>query len=150
MKNDKELCDALNNILQFLQDSAECFSKHVENVKTSELKALFKDFTLSREDMIREIEEELILRGDHRKIKGTLLGKAHMLFENLKSYISKGDPLIITKEVRRGEGVLIEYYKEALALQIPPVLRAKLMKHLNKIENDVKESDMLSVQNLEA
>jgi uncharacterized protein (TIGR02284 family) len=147
-RNQDLLTEALNNIMQFLHDRAVCFAKHVENVRAPELKKLFRNLTLSREKMLQEIQAELISRGNRFAVKGTWLGKTHMLFENLKSRIVQGDALSITKEVRRGEGVLIEYYKEALAMQISPELRAKLMKHLSKIEDDIKKSDLLSVQTL--
>lgn len=146
MSNREDIHDALNSILQFLYDSQACFTKHVENVSDEHLKVLFHELTISRQRMLTEIMGTISTFGEKPEVRGTFLGKTHMVFENLKSMLMGGDPLSITKEVRRGEGVLIEYYKHALSLTIPNDLRQLLLKHLNKIEDDIKEADILSVE----
>jgi uncharacterized protein (TIGR02284 family) len=147
MNNDKEhaLITALNNIMQFQKDSVDCLERHIANVHDIRLQDLFKKLVFSRKTMLHEIQAELIMRGIDKAATGTLLGKAHMLFENIKSMITKGDALAITKEIRRGESMLIDYYKNALAIEIPADLRAKLLTHLAQIEDDMKEYDLLSV-----
>ena len=146
MKNNDEIVHALNNIMQFLHDSAECFKKHVYNVNDNQLKELFAKYVISREEMLDEIKIAICHFGKDIEVKGTLLGKTHMLFENIKSYLTNGDAFAITKEVRRGENVLIDYYKEALKLDLPMGLKQVLIKHLAQIEEDIKKADLLSIK----
>jgi uncharacterized protein (TIGR02284 family) len=146
MNNNKKLIQALNNILQFLYDSSLCFKKHVYNVNDFELKKLFEEYYHSREKMIDEIKIELTKLGADKSVKGTILGKAHMVFENIKSFLTRGNAFAITKEVRRGENVLIDYYKEALKLPLSDSLKTILLSHLNKIETDIKQADLISAR----
>jgi len=145
MKENNELINALDNTLHFLVDSKLCFEKHVENVDNQDLKTLFARIAASRSLMISDLKRILRTLNVTPTERGTLLGKAHMVFENIKSLLTKGDPLVITKEVRRGEGVLIEYYKTALSLRSPQDIKSILISHLNIIEDDIKQSDILSI-----
>lgn len=95
--------------------------------------------------MIDEIKSLLLTYGYDPAETGTVIGKSHMAFENLKSLMTQGDSLIITKEVRRGEGILIKYYKKALALDPPSEVKNLLLTHLKKIQDDIKESDLLPI-----
>lgn len=142
----EKLASALNNILQFLFDSKVCFDKHIQNVNDDDLKRIFKEISESRQAMIADIHNQLLNLGIDKAIKGTVLGKLHMIFENIKSFLTEGDPIAITKEVRRGENVLIDYYKQALILQLAPNLKTLLLRHMNKIEDDIKKSDLFSVK----
>lgn len=141
----QDLSEALNDIFQFLVDSKSCFAKHTQNVNNIALKRLFAQLTQSRGKMIAEIKSMLASHGEFPSERGTITGKTHMVFENIKSLLTGGDALAITKEVRRGEGVLIEYYKNALALKPPVEVRNLLLSHLEQIQEDIKEADLLSV-----
>src|SRR6476661_5890432 len=99
------------------------------------------DILQSRKKMIQDIQNALSHYGVTKELKGTILGKTHMVFENIKSFITKGDSLAITKEVRRGESVLIDYYKKAAILPLEPKIKDMLLSHIDKIEEDVKKSD---------
>lgn len=142
---DEKIETALNNILQFLTDSKSCFEKHVHNVNDPNLKILFKKYASERGRMIEDLKNELSFYTQNIVAKGTILGKSHMVFENIKSFVMNGDALSITKEVRRGEGVLIEYYKNALNLDLRSQTRSILLNHLKQIQEEVAEADLESI-----
>jgi uncharacterized protein (TIGR02284 family) len=141
----KNLVDDLNNILQFLYDSNDCYEKHLENMDDNNLKELFGYLSQQRLLMIEEIKNEIKRLGGEPKQSKTLIGQVHEFYENLKNIITNGDPVVITKEIKRGENMLIENYKETLRKEIPEETRSLLLGHLNQMEDELKHVDMSSI-----
>jgi uncharacterized protein (TIGR02284 family) len=141
----KDIKDYLNNILEYLYDSADCYEKHVENVSDNNLKELFSYLSQQRLLMIDEIKSEIQRLGGEPKNSRTIIGQLHELYENLKSIITSGNPLAITKEIKRGENMLIESYKEIFKQEPPEKTKSLLLSHLNQLEDELKHVDMNSV-----
>jgi uncharacterized protein (TIGR02284 family) len=146
LMSNQDTAKCLNKIVAFLHDSQSCYKDHVGHVSNPELKQLFNQLNFSREKMIKELSEEVIALGAEPEKSGTVLGQAHRLYENLKTKLTEGDPLVIAKEIRRGESILIQYYQEAINEDLPLPLKSKLLTHLEEIGNDLKAVDQLAPQ----
>jgi uncharacterized protein (TIGR02284 family) len=143
----KEINDYLNDILQFLYNSADCYESNMENISDDNLKQLFGYLSQQRYQMIDEIKNEILeLAGEPKKSR-TLIGKAHEFYENLKNMMTDSDPLTITKEIKHGKNMLIECYKEALKNDFPEKIRSLLLSHLDQIGDELKRVDMSTVTN---
>jgi uncharacterized protein (TIGR02284 family) len=143
----KEVSDYLNDVLQFLYDSTDCYEKNMENVSDNNLKELFAYLSQQRSQMVDEIKNEILELGGEPKTSGTLIGKVHELYENLKNMVTNGDLLTITKEIKRGENMLIECYKEAFKIDLPEKTKSLMLNHLEQIGEELKRIDMSAVMN---
>jgi uncharacterized protein (TIGR02284 family) len=144
--NNQDIAKCLNRIVAFLHDSQSCYKDHIGHVKNPELKQLFNQLNFSREKMVKELSEEIIALGAEPEKSGTALGQAHRVYENIKTKLTDGDPLVIAKEIRRGESILIQYYQEAISEDLPQPLKNKLLEHLEIIGSDLKAVDKLAPQ----
>ncbi|MCD6047857.1 MAG: hypothetical protein K0S08_1504 [Gammaproteobacteria bacterium] len=144
--NNQDIAKCLNRIVAFLHDSQSCYKDHIGHVKNPELKQLFNQLNFSREKMVKELSEEIIALGAEPEKSGTALGQAHRVYENIKTKLTNGDPLVIAKEIRRGESILIQYYQEAISEDLPQPLKNKLLEHLEIIGSDLKAVDKLAPQ----
>lgn len=137
---------SLNNIIEFLHDSESCYKDHIDHVENATLKDHFKMLHQSRRKMILELEDCVRALNDEPSEHGTLLGQAHRVYENIKTLLTQGNLLSITKEIRRGESVLIQYYQEALKEDLPEEIKTKLRRQLEQIENEVKAVDEITAK----
>jgi uncharacterized protein (TIGR02284 family) len=143
----KDLKSLVNNIIQFLYDSHRCYQCHVDNVSDPNLKAFFSKLSAERLQMINEIKNTVI-EAAAIEPSGTMTGSIHQFYENLKSLITSGDPLSISKEIKRGENILVEYYKEALRLDLPEMYQHLFRKHMAKVESELVKADFLAVNSV--
>lgn len=141
-----DIANRLNKIIGFLFDSESCYLDHAEHSDDAQLKQLFMHLNTSRKKMIEELQNEVGQLGTEPENSATVLGQAHRIYENLKGAITDHDPLVIAKEIRRGESILIQSYQEAIKRDLPQALKDKLMAHLDKIEDDLKAVDKLAPQ----
>lgn len=136
---------AIKNIIQFLYDGYECYRNHIGNVTDPQLKEFFKRASMERLRMIEEIQK-VVPEVVGIRPTGTITGTVHKFYESLKALITRGDPLSISKEIKRGENILVEYYKQALSCSNMPESRQCLLKkHLQAIEIELMKGDILSV-----
>lgn len=140
-----QLSSELNNIIQFLYDSYESYKNYVDSVSDIKLRLFFNRISEHRLQMIREVQAN-IPETSKLELKGTLTGKFYLFYKKLKSLIAKGDLLSITKELKRGENTLIEYYKEALNSGYLLKSQHELLKRqMQQIEEELKQSDLLAI-----
>jgi uncharacterized protein (TIGR02284 family) len=136
----------LNVISQLLQDGYSCYKSHIENVKQPEMKKLFVHLCQQRFKMREEITSLIQSLGEKPSEGGTVVGGLHKFYENFKSIITQGDPLVISKEIKRGENMLLEEYKIALSKDLPFNVKDILFKQFNQVEDELKKTDMTSIE----
>lgn len=136
----------LDEIAQLLHDGYSCYKNHVENVKQPALKELFIHLSQQRLKMENEIKKEIELAGEKPSEGGTITGTVHKFYENLKSIITQGDPLAITKEIKRGENMLLEEYKSAISCHLTNELKEILIRQFNQVEDELKEADNTAIK----
>jgi uncharacterized protein (TIGR02284 family) len=141
--NNEAVLDRLNTLLQHLQDSYHCYNDHKESVANKELAVLFANLSRQRQHRINAIKQRVeAIRGEPTDER-TVTGRLHQVYENLKTFITGGDPLVMTKEIKRGENLLIEYYRKVMQEDLPEDIKNKLLDHLNTIEDELKEADRI-------
>lgn len=133
----------LNDILKFLYDSKGCYKDHAEHAQQASLKGLFSGFNQQREAFISEIKEAIKDFGGDPSEYGTIIGTLHLLLEDIKSYITNGDPVAIAKEIRRSESLLIERYLRALTeADFSQDLKATLIGQMKTIDENIRDMDI--------
>jgi len=143
--NNSHLLDGLNNILQYLNDSFNGYQLNLKDISDSRLKSILEKMCFKRKDMIEEIKSLIIKSGGTPKDQGTMMGKLHQWYQDIKNTVTEGDPLSISKQIRTGESILINAYKDVINEKLPKDIHNLLISQLSQIEDDLKEIEIESV-----
>jgi len=145
----QQISSKLNDLVQYLQDSRNGYRECADNVKSGVMKMLFNDLSNRRQNMINELDQAFPDLTNVYDKDGTVLGKAHQYFVNLKGTLTGGDVDSIINEVKRGENTLIDEYKDNLRETLPGRAQEILNKQMHEIEENIKEIDAKSANLIE-
>jgi uncharacterized protein (TIGR02284 family) len=129
---------SLEDLVQYLQDSRNGYSECADNVDSPLMKNLFKTLSDKRQKMLNELRN-ICENKDIFDHDGTLKGKVHQIFVNLKGLITGKDVESIVKEIERGENVLIDNYKKTLENDLPFNLSTILRNQMQEVERDLSD-----------
>ena len=138
----KEVESVLKEVINVLQDSQKGFADIGEHLKDDQLKRFFLAESLKRANFRAELENELHRHGvkDVHET-GTVSGKIHRLWGDLKAKVVSGDhELLATAE--QGEDVAKKAYKDALEQDLPAPVRELLseqQRHVNTSHDYVRD-----------
>ena len=104
----------LNTLLATLTDSINGYRDSAENIENGQLKQLFLDSAEERSRVAEDLRAEVRRLGGNPDDDGSVLGKTHQVFLDLKSAVTGRDDKAIINEVERGEDYLKEKFEAAL------------------------------------
>ncbi len=138
----KEVESVLKEVINVLQDGQKGFADIGEHLKDEQLKRYFLAESLKRASFRAELENELHRHGvaDVHET-GTVTGKLHRLWGDLKAKVVSGDhELLATAE--QGEDVAKKTYADALSQELPAPVRELLteqQRHINTSHDYVRD-----------
>jgi uncharacterized protein (TIGR02284 family) len=107
--------DSLNGLISVTLDSAHGYEDASHDTKNSVFKTMFGKRAIERKQVTAELQTELRrMLGGKPATSGTVSGKAHRTFMNLKASITGSDKGIIAS-VEAGEDHLKGAYEEVLS-----------------------------------
>jgi len=105
----------LNKLLATLTDSINGYRESAENIEDGGLKQLFLQSADERARVAEELRAEVQRLGIHEpNDDGSVLGKTHQVFLDLKAAVTGRDDKAIINEVERGEDYLKEKFEAIL------------------------------------
>ena len=105
----------LKTLTSTLNDSVNGYRDAAEHAEGSEFQQIFRDNAAERERVAGELAGEVRRLGGTPDEDGTVLGKTHQAFLDLKAAVMGRDDKAIINEVERGEDYLKEKFEAALA-----------------------------------
>lgn len=118
------LASILNSLIETCRDGHEGFRVAAEDVRNSELKTLFTEYSQQRARFIDELQSIVRGLGEESEKSSSVAGAMHRGWINIKSVLASGDEHAILAECERGEDSAVEEYQEALASEdLPPHIR---------------------------
>ncbi len=104
----------LNTLLATLTDSINGYRESAEHIENGNFKRMFLEFAEERSRVAEDLRGEVRRLGGDPNDDGSLLGKTHQAFLDLKSAVTGRDDKAIINEVERGEDYLKEKFEAAL------------------------------------
>lgn len=123
MSNEKAV-STLNNLIETCKDGEEGFRKAAEGLKDPQVKTQFLAYSRQREQMVRELQQEVRRLGGDPEKSGSVSGSIHRGWMNIKSAVTGKDDSAIIAEAERGEDVAKAAYEKAVEEELPPATRA--------------------------
>ena len=116
MRND--VVTVLNGLIETCHDGENGFLEAVELTREPSLRSLFAEFAEQRRQFAVQLQYEVSKRGGRPEQSGSLLGKVHRRWIDVKSAFTGGGMAAIMTECGRGEEMAIRAYRKALAADV--------------------------------
>ncbi|HEV2043638.1 MAG TPA: PA2169 family four-helix-bundle protein [Sphingomicrobium sp.] len=104
----------LKTLTSTLNDSVNGYRDAADNAEGSQFQQLFRDNASERERVAGELAGEVRRLGGTPDEDGTVLGKTHQAWLDLKAAVTGRDDKAIINEVERGEDYLKEKFEAVL------------------------------------
>lgn len=116
----------LNDLIATTFDSVDGYTEAAKHSDSDRFVALFNARAVERQAVIRALRAEVDRLGSTPEDEGTMLGRAHRMFLNLKSVVTGRDDTVIIAEVEQGEDHIKAQFESALDDPeiSPPVMHA--------------------------
>ncbi len=112
--NHDDQIGTLNSLAKTVIDSINGYEESASNVDSDRLRQLFRERATERQQVVEQLRSEVRRLGGEPEDSGSLLGKAHQRWEDLKAAVTGRDEKAIVNEVERGEDYLKEKFEDAL------------------------------------
>ena len=117
-----EIVSTLNNLIETCRDGEKGFKAAAEHVGDPHLRILFTDYSRQRAQLAEELQFEIRRLGAEPAESGSLAGKLHQGWIDLKGSITGHDDAEILSECERGEDAAVEQYHEAVQKDLPEAI----------------------------
>src|SRR6476469_2170553 len=114
MNDRKEDTAILNTLIATTIDSITGYEDAAQNVDSERLRDAFRQRANERQRVVEDLRAEVRRLGGEPEDDGTLMGKTHQRFLDLKAAVAGRDEKAVINEVERGEDYLKEKYETAL------------------------------------
>src|SRR5690606_26847859 len=101
MDNAKDVMATVHHLIERCKDGSKGFFTASEDVEDPQLKTLFRDFSVQRDGMITELQNELHKMGHMDSEKGSIEGTIHRAWIDLSSALASKDRKRILEECER-------------------------------------------------
>ena len=113
MDNQSQI-STLNSLIETLIDSVTGYEDAASNADGSRFQEIFRTRAQERNRVVEELRSEVRRLGGNPEDGGSLMGKTHQRFLDLKAAVTGRDDQSIVNEVERGEDHLKEKFETAL------------------------------------
>ena len=129
------LTDALEELAKIARDGELGYRTAAGDAKDADLQHLFDGLSKERGDIADELETHIRKHGGKPPQKGgTMAGRAHRLFVDLKSAVGGGNRRAVLDEVVRGENVSEAAYDAIKRIDLPADLKPVIMRQHDRVK----------------
>lgn len=133
-----KLGNRLNALLEKNYDAEKGYKKAAENAKHIGLKNYFNKKAQERYDFGYELKTEIKSFGQPAEKDGSLTGKAHRAWMDVKAALSSDNDESMLEEAIRGEKAAIAEYEEVLGeVSLPLNTKSMLFNQKNHIQQEL-------------
>jgi uncharacterized protein (TIGR02284 family) len=134
MQNDKVI-SILNGLIETCKDGEQGFKSAAEGLQDPQIKWMFQQYSRQRDEMARELQNEVRRLGGDPETSGSVAAAAHRGWINIKSVVTGKDDASIIAEAERGEDAAKKMYDEALAEPLSTATMALLREQSMKVHD---------------
>jgi uncharacterized protein (TIGR02284 family) len=114
MAEHSETITTLNTLIATTIDSITGYEDSAKNIDNERLREVFRSRADERHQVVEDLRAEVRRLGGDPEESGSLMGKTHQRFEDLKAAITGRDEKSIVNEVERGEDYIKGKFETAL------------------------------------
>ncbi len=130
----EDTISVLNDLIETCKDGENGFRTAAEELKTPQLKSLFREHSQQRAQFGRELQMEVSRLGGGPEQSGSVAGAVHRGWMNVKSAVTGDSGKAIIAEAERGEDSARNSYERALAKGLPPEVRSIVQRQYSSVK----------------
>ena len=130
----KKAISTLNDLIETCRDGQNGFKEAAENVKSPDLKTFLNQITAERAQFVNQLQLEVRTLGGDPQKSGSATAAMHRAWIDIKGTLTGKDDHSILSECERGEDSVVEAYKDALKLDLPPNIRSTVERQFQGIK----------------
>lgn len=152
MKNE-QIVEMLNKLIKTGRDSQQMYETAAEDVRFAEYNILFQRYAEQRANFVTEMQEEVRRLGGSPAQSGTMEGKLHQGWMEVKSIATGQDEGAMLNECALSEEVTLREYEEALEKDLPANTRSildrqyrlirEVYEHIGQLQDELPYPDKL-------
>jgi uncharacterized protein (TIGR02284 family) len=134
MEKGNEIVSVVHHLIERCKDGQKGYKHASEDIEDQELKSLFRDFSVQRDTMITELQNELHKMGQTDEEKSSVEGTIHRTWMDLSSALLAKDRQQVLNECERGEDYAVAAYDKALKAELPGSLKGIVEKQYQQVK----------------
>lgn len=111
--------DSINHLIETCRDGQYGFEEAAKSIGDPALRAELMQYSMQRREFATALQQALRSVGEQPQQSGSLSGKLHRGWMNVRQAISSSDDFSILSECERGEDSAVEAYREVMANPVP-------------------------------
>lgn len=133
--NDKTI-EGLQNLIEVNLDSGNGFETVAENIENKDIAAYFRRCGQRRQSFASELQSYVRANGEEPKDSGSMKGKLHRWWTDLRGSVQSGDEHAMLAEAERGEDVIKHTYEDVLKETAGSPLNSLLQQQWLSVKQD--------------
>jgi uncharacterized protein (TIGR02284 family) len=134
MEKGNEFVSVVHHLIERCKDGQKGYKHASEDIEDPQLKSLFRDFSVQRDTMITELQNELHKMGKTDDESSSIEGTIHRTWMDLSSALLAKDRQQVLNECERGEDYAVAAYDKALKADLPGNLKNIVEKQYNQVK----------------
>jgi uncharacterized protein (TIGR02284 family) len=150
MEKGNEFVSVVHHLIERCKDGQKGYKHASEDIEDQDLKSLFRDFSVQRDTMITELQNELHKIGKTDSESSSIEGTIHRTWMDLSSALLSKDRQQVLNECERGEDYAVAAYEKALKAELPGTLKTIVQKQYQQVKEahdtirDLRDSEKAS------
>ena len=134
MEKGNEFVSVVHHLIERCKDGQVGYAHAAKDVEDQDLKQLFREYSVQRDTMITELQNELHQMGKTDDESTSLEGKIHRTWMDLSSALLSKDRKQVLNECERGEDYALSAYDKALKADLPGNLKTIVQKQYQQVK----------------
>ena len=134
MEKGNEFVSVVHHLIERCKDGQKGYKHASEDIEDPQLKSLFRDFSVQRDTMITELQNELHKMGKTDDESSSIEGTIHRTWMDLSSALLAKDRQQVLNECERGEDYAVAAYDKALKADLPGNLKNIVETQYNQVK----------------
>lgn len=134
MEKGNDFVAVVHHLIERCKDGQVGYKHAADDIEDQDLKSLFREYSVQRDTMITELQNELHKMGKTDDESSSIEGKVHRTWMDLSSAILNKDRKQVLNECERGEDYALSAYDKALKADLPGNLKNIVEKQYHQVK----------------
>jgi uncharacterized protein (TIGR02284 family) len=134
MEKGNEFVSVVHHLIERCKDGVKGYKHAADDIEDQDLKSLFRDFSVQRDTMITELQNELHQMGKTDDESSSMEGTVHRTWMDLSSALLAKDRQQVLNECERGEDYAVAAYDKAMKADLPGNLKNIVEKQYHQVK----------------
>lgn len=131
----KKSTDLLNELIEIARDGKQFYLDAATKVSGADVQQVFRTQANVREQLINDLSQHVVLRGDVASRDETLVGKTRKLYAEILATLSSDRDGIYISHLEEVEDRLLDHYRKALDDAESEDVRRVLVLHMPTVQS---------------